>query len=168
MSHNTDPDAIQRLLDDRAVERFLALEARLADEGQYKAWEDLWTDDALYWVPANDDNADPQRQVSYIYDNRARITSRIDQILTGTRHAQNPASRLRRVLSNLEVDYGGNGVVNAAANFMLMEIRHGEQRLWAGRTLYSLRREGDSFRMQCKKVLLADNAVPIRTLAFLI
>ena len=31
---------------------FLYLEARLADESDYDGWEALWTDDAIYWVPA--------------------------------------------------------------------------------------------------------------------
>ncbi len=33
------------------VEQFLYREARYADEHDYDAWEALWTDDALYWVP---------------------------------------------------------------------------------------------------------------------
>ena len=38
----------------RAVEAFLYKEARFADEARYADWEALWTDEAVYWVPAID------------------------------------------------------------------------------------------------------------------
>ena len=161
-------ERLERLLEERAVERFIAHEARLADEARYKEWEALWSDDALYWVPANRDDADPTRHISYIHDNRQRIASRIGQLLTGTRHAQTPPSRIHRVLSTPECSFNADGSVAATATFMLMEIRNDEQRLWSGRVEYLLEREDGGFRMRRKKVLLTDNAVPIRALPFLI
>ena len=35
------------------VSQFIYREARLQDEHAYDEWEALWTDDAIYWVPAN-------------------------------------------------------------------------------------------------------------------
>ena len=87
----------------REAEQFLFHEARLADEHRYEEWERLWTDDALYWVPANGDDIDPERQMSIIYDNRSRISLRVKQLLTGKRHTQEPQSRLRRLISNVEL-----------------------------------------------------------------
>ena len=43
------------------------------DEHQYEAWEALWTDDGVYWVPANGADIDPEQEMSIIYDNRSRI-----------------------------------------------------------------------------------------------
>ncbi len=34
--------------------------ARLQDEHQYQAWEKLWTEDGVYWVPANGVDIDPR------------------------------------------------------------------------------------------------------------
>jgi hypothetical protein len=48
-------------LDLRQIEQFLYREARYADEHDYDAWEALWTDDAIYWVPAGGDLTDPGR-----------------------------------------------------------------------------------------------------------
>ena len=92
------PDGFDR----HTVEQFLYREARLADEGDYDAWEALWTDDALYWVPIDGEGGDPQRQMSVIYDNRSRISTRLKQLRTGKRYAQAPPSNLRRLLSNIE------------------------------------------------------------------
>src|ERR1700694_510736 len=87
----------------REVEQFLYREARLADEHAYDDWEALWTDDAIYWVPFGSDDSDPSTQMSVIYDNRSRISTRIKQSHTGKRHSQTPPSRLRRLISNVEL-----------------------------------------------------------------
>ncbi len=49
-----------------AVEQFLYREARLADEQRLDDWLALWDEDALYWVPCNQDDIDPTRQLSII------------------------------------------------------------------------------------------------------
>src|ERR1700723_19383 len=92
-----------------AVSAFLYLEARLQDEHQYEAWEALWTDDGIYWVPANGADIDPEKEMSIIYDNRSRISLRIKQLLTGKRHTQTPQPRLRRTGSNIRLMVAQNG-----------------------------------------------------------
>ena len=155
------------------VAQFLFREARLADENQYDAWEELWTDDALYWVPAGGADIDPDTHVSVIYDNRNRISTRMKQVKTGKRYAQAPPSSLRRILGNIEL-LGGRG--NAAggidlevgANFIACESRSRGNELWGGRTTYRLRKENGRIRLAYKKVVLVDNDKPIPTLGFLI
>src|SRR3989344_2918187 len=78
------------------VTQFIYREARLQDEHQYDAWESLWADDGVYWVPANGDDIDPEKKMSILYDNRSRIALRIRQYHTGKRFSQTPQSRLRR------------------------------------------------------------------------
>jgi benzoate/toluate 1,2-dioxygenase beta subunit len=153
----------------REVEQFVYREARLQDELQYDAWEALWTDDGIYWVPANGDDTDPTKQVSIIFDNRARIATRIKQLHTGKRHSQTPPSRLRRLVSNVElIGETEEGDVKAGANFLVYESRERGVTLWAGRSEYTLRRTEDGLRMAYKKVALVDNDRPLYTLAFLI
>jgi len=162
---DVDLDIVQRV----AVEQFLYREARLQDEHRYEEWESLWTDDGVYWVPAGSDDLDPERHVSFIYDNRARIAGRIRQLRTGRRHAQSPQSRLRRMVANIEVESIDADGIRVGSNFFLSEFRRGIYRQWAGRTIHLLRpQEGGGFRMALKKVLLVDNDGPIDTLAFLI
>jgi benzoate/toluate 1,2-dioxygenase beta subunit len=153
----------------REVEQFVYREARLADEGAYDDWEALWTDDAVYWVPANGDDIDPERQMSIIYDNRSRIGLRIKQLKTGKRHAQTPPSRLRRLVSNVELlDGGGDSDVLVGANFVIYESRQRGLTVWAGRCEYRLRRADGGWRMAGKKVVLVDNDRALFTLAFLV
>jgi benzoate/toluate 1,2-dioxygenase subunit beta len=156
-----------------AVEQFLYREARLADEGDYDAWEALWTDDALYWVPIDGEGADPQQQMSIICDNRNRIATRLKQLRTGKRYAQAPPSNLRRMLSNIEFlgsrsSVDGHIDLEVGANFLAIESRPRGIRLWGGRTTYRLRRQGDELRLAYKKVVLVDNDQPLPTLGFVI
>ena len=155
------------------VEQFLFREARLADESQYDEWEALWTDDALYWVPVGGQGGDPRREMSVIYDNRNRISTRLKQLRTGRRYAQAPQSNLRRLISNIEFLGGvpnpaGAIDLEVGANFLAIESRARDTHLWGGRVTYRLRRDGDTLRLVYKKVVLVDNDRPLPTLGFLI
>ena len=153
---------------DARVADFIYREARLADEARYTEWEAMWDDDALYWVPMHED-ADPTREISYIYDNRPRITKRIAQLKTGNRHAQSPPSKMRRILSNLEVVTSDDVSVTVGSNFALYEYRYA-MTLWAGRYLHRVRvdRDGAPVRLMGKTVHLVNGDAAISTLAFLI
>lgn len=155
-------------LDLREVEQFLFQEARYADEHDYDSWEALWTDDALYWVPAGDGAQDPTAQVSVIYDNRARISTRLKQLRTGKRYAQSPPSTLRRTISNVEVLGTKDEDTVVGANFFVAESRTGGIEFWAGRTTYRLRVVDGEIRLAYKKVQLVNSGEPLPTLAFLI
>jgi 3-phenylpropionate/cinnamic acid dioxygenase small subunit len=152
----------------RDIEAFLYLEARLADESDYDAWEALWTDDALYWVPAGEDASDPMTRMQVVYDNRNRIATRIAQLKTGKRYAQSPPSRMRRLISNVEILGSENGDTVVGANFVLVEGRERGDVLWAGRTDYRLRRVDGVVRLTYKKVTLVNRAGALPTLGFLI
>lgn len=152
----------------RAVEQFIYREARMADEHRYEEWESLWADDAVYWVPVNGEDPDPETSMSIIFDNRSRIRTRIKQYLTGKRHSQTPPSRVRRLISNVELLGGAGDEILAGANFVVYESRERGMTIWAGRAEYRLRRGGDGFQMVRKKVVLIDNDRPLNTLAFLI
>jgi benzoate/toluate 1,2-dioxygenase beta subunit len=153
---------------DSAIERFLYQEARLMDEGHYREWLSLWTDDAIYWVPCSEDDSDPTRDVSLIYDNRERLMQRVDRLLSGTVQALDPKPRMRRVVSNIEVGSADEGDLTVASNFILVHARWDTQQIWAGRTLHRLRRDGAAFKMAFKKVLLINAEQEIPLLQFLI
>jgi len=109
--------------------------------------------------------------MSIVFDNRARIATRVKQLNTGKRHSQTPPSRLRRLVSNVELiepDSATPGDVGVGSNFLIYESRERGVTLWAGRTRHTLRPGEDGWRMVRKTVLLVDNDRPLPTLAFLI
>jgi 3-phenylpropionate/cinnamic acid dioxygenase small subunit len=152
-----------------AVTAFIYKEARLQDEHRYEAWEALWTDDGVYWVPANGGNIDPEKEMSIIYDNRSRIALRVKQLLTGKRHTQTPQSRLCRIVSNIELlEQQAGGDIAVASNCMVFESSLRDDTIWAARNLYRLRYVEGELRMAYKKVTLVNNEKALYTLSFLI
>ncbi len=157
----------------REIEAFLYREARLADESRYAEWEALVTDDMHYWVPAGPAEGDPAATLSYINDNRARLATRIRQLQTGSRHAQTPASVMRRLLSNIEVlGVSDDGTTyETTANFVLYELAvqsTQELRVWPGRVRHTLRRIDGELRMAGKLVELVTASQPQPNLAFIL
>lgn len=150
------------------VSEFIYREARLQDTHAYDDWEALWTDDALYWIPANGDDPDPEREMSIVYDNRSRIALRIKQLHTGKRHTQTPRSRLGRIVSNIEVAKCDGDDIHVRANAMVFESNLRGDTVWATRNEYLLRKADGGLRMARKKVVLVNNDRPIYTLSFLI
>ena len=160
-------------VDRDAVERFLYLEARLMDAHRYDEWLALWHDDATYWVPCNADDIDPMRNVSIIYDRRGQLKSRI-QRLKETAWLREQSPRLKRLISNIEIESNlenasqteSEVVVNSA--FILAELHHHQQYLWAGSTTHKIVPDGASFKIKYKKVVLLNNNEPLPNMLFLI
>jgi 3-phenylpropionate/cinnamic acid dioxygenase small subunit len=155
--------------DFRRVENFLYREARLMDENAYTEWLSLWAEDNIrYWVPSSADEADPSEQISIIYDDRKRLEARIKRLASGYAFAQEPKSRMRRVISNIEIDQAPDGIVTTWSNFALGEFRRNKQDIFVGRTMHQLQPERDSFKIRLKKVLLINSAGYIDNLTFLV
>ena len=150
------------------VTQFIYREARLQDEHRYDDWEALWTDDGVYWVPANGDEGDPEQVMSIIYDNRSRIALRIRQYHTGKRFSQTPQSRLRRLISNIEVLEDDGRELSVGSNVLIFENQTRGDVLWAARTEYRLRRMDGQLRMARKTVTLVNNQDALYSMAFLI
>jgi 3-phenylpropionate/cinnamic acid dioxygenase small subunit len=150
------------------IAAFLYLEARLVDEHRYQEWLSLWEQSGtLYWVPCNDDDIDPRRQVSIIYDDRNRMVERVERLLSGSVLAQQPVPKMRRLVSNIEIEKTADDELTVASNFILATARAGRQELWAGRTIHRLR-VGAATKIIAKKVLLNNSDQEIPLLQFLI
>ncbi len=150
------------------VEQFLYREARLQDSHAYDEWEALWTDDAIYWVPANGEDIDPEEKMSIIYDNRSRIGLRIKQFHTGKRHTQSPVSDLGRVVSNIEILSDDGNEIRVSSRAIIYESNMRGETVWATRNEFLLRRTEEGLRMARKKVVLVNNAKALFTLSFLV
>lgn len=150
------------------VEQFLYTEARLMDTHAYEDWLSLWDEEALYWVPSNDDDADPSRQISIIYDNRNRLEDRVARLNSGAAWSQDPASRLSRVVSNIEINQSEEGGVIVHSKFNLTELRREEITTHAGSVVHELTNKAGELKIRKKKVILINNDSFIGNLTFLL
>lgn len=107
------------------AERFLVMEARLLDERRFEEWEDLFTEDAVYWVPM-DPSREPTDSVSIVYDDRKRLHERVYRLTKTPVLDQNPPSRTVRIVGNVEVEAGeGEEEPRVRCNQLIAEMRPG-------------------------------------------
>jgi 3-phenylpropionate/cinnamic acid dioxygenase small subunit len=150
------------------VRTFLVRESEAMDQQQYDDWLGLWSPDGVYWVPCNEDDYDPRRHVSIIYDNYDRLQERCFRLNGDAAHSQDPPSRLTRIVGNEQVSQDCDGNVRVRANMILVEVRSGEKNVYGARLEYTLRPAADSFKIRQKKVILLDNDEPLGNLTFLL
>ncbi|MBW2401403.1 MAG: 3-phenylpropionate/cinnamic acid dioxygenase subunit beta [Deltaproteobacteria bacterium] len=100
-----------------AVEQFLYREARMLDDRLYLEWLGLLTDDCSYKVPTRENVQafrgkppvtidDELAEVCYFEDNKLTLLAKALRLGTGTCWGENPPSRTRRLVSNVEVSRG--------------------------------------------------------------
>ena len=150
------------------AEEILYQEARILDDRRYDEWLAMLTDDALYWVPCNGEGRDPNREISLVYDDYPRLRDRVDRLATGVAHAQSPASKTRRLVSNVQLDEAAEDRAKVVSAFVLYELRHGKERVFAGRYDHELRFQDSRWKIAAKKAVLVNNDEVIDNLTFII
>jgi benzoate/toluate 1,2-dioxygenase beta subunit len=150
------------------AEEILFEEARLLDAGRYDDWFAMFTDDAIYWLPCNGEGIDPNREISLVYDDHARLRDRIDRLNSGVAHAQSPPSKTCRLISNVQIQQVSTDTAAITSAFLLFELRQSRQRIFAGHYLHRLRLENDGWKIAWKKAVLVNNDEVIDNLTFIV
>lgn len=149
------------------VSQFLFREARLLDQSRYSDWLALWAPEVEYWVPCNDGDNDPRKHIALSYLDRQGLEGRVMRLNSGQAYAQQPQSRMSRIVANIEVGESPEpGGIAVYANFSLTEIRRHEQHIFAGRYEYTLITHDDSWLIARKKATLVNADEPIANLCF--
>lgn len=104
------------------IEQFLYREARYMDEHSFSEWEEMWTDDGVYWVPCAHDS-DPMTDVSILYADRRGITIRLGRMKSRAMWAQDPRSILSRVVGNIEIYPDGDNAAKTHSTFNITEFK---------------------------------------------
>lgn len=156
-----------------AVEDFLYEEAARADAHDFDGWLGLWAEDGTYWAPANDDDADPRLHVALINEGYEELKMRVRTLGEGLVHAQAPRARISRTIGNVRVRELPDGLVpdnlvEARAVFNLTSFRRQRFEFFAGRLVYRLRPEGESFRIVRKEIFLINNDGHLPNMTFLL
>lgn len=159
---------IMEKVDIRQIEAFLYKEARLINSNQLNDWVDLFTKDCHYWIPCNDDDIDPETHVSIIYDDRSRLEERVWRLETGLAYGQQPRSKTRHFISNVEVTGQSKEKVIVTSNVLITELRRGKQTFYSARNEHHLCWEGNDWKIKFKKIELLNNDEPLGNLSFIL
>ena len=165
----------------REVEQFLYREARLLDERCFRAWLDLFTDDVRYWMPVRSTRypkaskaiviLDPERYVEgelgqeddvAIFDEtKETLGRRIARLETGMAWAEDPPSRTRHIIANIEVEPGDTAEeFKVYSNFMVYRNRsETEQDFYVGGRQDVLRHVNGAWQIARRTIILDQNVL---------
>jgi len=157
----------------REIEQFLFREARILDEGDYETWLLLLADDIHYWMPVieNRMREDPKgaygpERVAFFDDNRTDLGRRVARFMSRTAWAENPPTRHLHVISNVEVE-PGERETEVIAHSVFVNYRNRDERdqdVLTGRRRDVLRRDGNSWLIATRRILLAQNVLLSRNI----
>lgn len=160
----------------REVEQFLYREARLLDNRQLHQWVELLADDLRYWMPLRSNiypsnsksiaSLDEARQeereftesheLAVMDETRETLRRRIERLDSGLAWAEDPPSRTRHFISNVELELTENpDEVKVYSNFIMYRTRgEREEDFYVGSREDVLRRAADSWLIVYRKVVL--------------
>ena len=171
----------------REIEQFLYREARLLDERRFRDWLQLFTDDVRYWM-ANRSNRypkiskaiailDPARYVeddighedelAILDETKETLTARIDRLDTGMAWAEDPPSRTRHMISNIELEPGDSEAeLRVYSNFIVYRSRADlEEDFYVGARQDVLRRVGEEWKIAHRKLVLDQNVLSAKNVS---
>ncbi|HEV8247409.1 MAG TPA: 3-phenylpropionate/cinnamic acid dioxygenase subunit beta [Polyangiaceae bacterium] len=107
--------------------QFYIREAWLLDERKLKEWLDLFTDDVLYFMPRRKNvlrreqhrEVTPLGDLAILEEDKRYLEMRVARLETGMAWAEDPPSRTRHLIGNLEVTRRENGEVEARTAFLV-------------------------------------------------
>jgi 3-phenylpropionate/cinnamic acid dioxygenase small subunit len=137
------------------VQAFVQAEARLLNQARYPDWLALFAQEGRYWVPLGGDaQSDSDTHNALADEDRLLLTLRVERLLAGRAHSQQPASRSAHVLQLPQVDVCNDHHAEVYTPFTYVESR-GEQQIWlAGQWCHRLCREQGAWRIALKRVNL--------------
>lgn len=146
----------------REVTNLIYQEATLLDRHHWDEWIDLYTEDAVYWVPswANEEETtdNPEMNLNLIYlRNRGGLEDRVFRIESRDSYASVPLDRTVHVVGNVLTGNEKAGEVEATANCIIHS--YGKKGGLTRASLYDfkLRREGGELKISQKKITFIDD-----------
>ena len=151
----------------REIEQFLYTEARLLDQQRYEEWLALYTEDATYWVPLEQDQQEALETSSIIRDDKTLLELRVRQARHPRAFARQPLARTVHQVGNVMVGAEENSEVDVASTLQVVEYRGERQRLWGATVLHRLRRAQGGWMIASKRVDLVNSEAELDGIAIL-
>jgi 3-phenylpropionate/cinnamic acid dioxygenase small subunit len=177
-----EPD-MQRMNEDvlREVEQFLYHEARLLDERRFHEWLELLTDDIRYWMAGRtnrypkrskaiaildpgryvEDDVTREDELAIFDEDRQTLGARVARLDTGMAWAEDPPSRTRHMISNIEIEPGETAQeIRVYSNFIVYRSRaETEEDFYVGTRRDVLRRVEGAWKIAGRKIILDQNVL---------
>ena len=165
----------------REVEQFLYREARMLDERRFHEWLELFTDDVRYWMAGRSTRyprsskaitvLDPEQrqesdlaiedELAILDETKVTLGGRVARLDTGMAWGEDPPSRTRHIISNIEVEPGDTASeLKVYSNFLVYRTRaESEQDFYVGARQDVLRRVDGAWKIARRKLVLDQNVL---------
>jgi 3-phenylpropionate/cinnamic acid dioxygenase small subunit len=145
---------------------FVYHEARLLDQRDFLKWLDLFTDDAIYWMPLEWDQEEEKLTTSLLYEDKLLLRVRVERLEGERTFSQKPKSRSQHLLQAPQVDEMDidNNVYQTWTSFHYAETRFDEQQILAGWARHTICLEDNVLKIRKKRVDLVNCDAPFRNI----
>lgn len=163
------------------IEQFLFREARLLDDRQFQEWLDLLTEDIRYWMAARsnrypaiskaisildgsryeEDDLSREWGLAIMDEDKDSLTRRVERLGSGMAWAEDPPSRTRHFVSNVQLEPGEkDNELKVYSNFIMYRTRgETEQDFYVGSREDILRQEDGQWKVAYRKIVLDQNVL---------
>ncbi|WP_394237044.1 aromatic-ring-hydroxylating dioxygenase subunit beta [Niallia oryzisoli] len=146
---------VNEKITERTIEQFLYREADLLDEWKLEEWLQLFTEGGTYSVPTTDNqDGDSKDSLFLIADDYHRLTARVKRLSDKWAHAENPRSRTRRYITNVQIKEQTDDKLEITANFLVYRMRYGFTDTYVGKYNYTLLNQNGELKIQDRKAIL--------------
>jgi 3-phenylpropionate/cinnamic acid dioxygenase small subunit len=171
----------------REIEQFLYREARMLDERRFHEWLTLFTEDVRYWMvnrtnrypksskalaildPARyvEDDIGADDELAILDESKETLTARVKRLDTGMAWAEDPPSRTRHLLANIEVEPGDSEAeLKVYSNFIVYRSRgETEQDFYVGARQDVLRRIDGIWKIASRRLVLDQNVLSAKNVS---
>ena len=148
--------------------QFYIREAWLLDERKFKEWLDLFADDVLYFMPRRKNvlrrelhrELTPLGDLAILEEDKRYLEMRVARLDTGMAWAEDPPSRTRHLIGNLEAAPLENGEVQAKTAFLVYRSHlETDHQLLSGSRDDVLRRLDGGWKVARRTIVLDANVL---------
>jgi 3-phenylpropionate/cinnamic acid dioxygenase small subunit len=161
-----DPAAQQALWFE--LMQFYIREAWLLDERKFNEWLDLFTDDVLYFMPRRKNvlrrelhrELTPLGDLAILEEDKRYLQMRVARLDTGMAWAEDPPSRTRHLIGNLEVTTRSDAEVGARTAFLVYRSHlETDSQLLSGYREDVLRKVSGAWKVARRTIVLDANVL---------
>jgi 3-phenylpropionate/cinnamic acid dioxygenase small subunit len=164
----------------REIEEFLYDESNLLDERRFNEWIETLADDLRYFMPmefnvkfgehAAREFTKREKDMSWFNEGKWSLGKRAEQILTGVHWAEEPLSRVCRMVSNvqlagIETNAAGEMEVDVTSRFLIYQNRcEYEQYYFVGDRFDRIRRTEQGWKLAAREIRIHQNVLLAKNL----
>jgi len=151
-----------------AIAEFVWLEADMLDHKEYADWLKLWDEDGKYIIPIDSEETDFDNSLNFAYDGAAMRDMRVRRLSSGQSMSASHAANTLRTISRFRILDNENGNVRVRCAQNLVEYKFDQHRIYAANVTWTLRRDGNSFKIVKKIVRLINSTDALSGITYLL